>query len=297
MRIARILLIGFVVMSIFLGCSAEKKEKMDLEAIKEDRAGLDFASTANDLFIKLDALLQQWHEAQNRDDMATMQFLGNELNRLSRAHFSELVNALSTPNSSIAAGALGFSADSNVGENLQAIPYLNEALLKGDDDTKQNAALALGHIGSDQTPMEPLCQTLNNKNNADGIRAMAAYAISQIVQKDKEEGTMQHLLPALNDSSTGVKHHVVIALSKIGDPQGIQAIADTTIRDPHPIVRYNSLSALVNFDDKKYAPQVVPLLQDEMPETREAAYNILKEWSGKDYGSDVGAWKQWAGIE
>lgn len=288
-------LLAFIVLYVFVGCATEENnQKEDLEKIKQDRTGLDFATSQPTLFPELNTLIKQWHDAQKKHDLAAMQFLGNEITQLTRSNFSEVVNGLSTSNSSIAVAALGFSSDGN---DLRAIPYIIEALKTGDEDTKQNAALALGHIGSNQTPMEPLFEALSNKNNSPNLRSMSAYAISQIVQKDKDEGSMPYLLAALNDESIGVKNHAIIALTNINDTQGFSAIANSTIRDPHPAVRYNSLYALVSTGDQKYLPQIVPLLQDETSQIRESAYETLKEWSGKDFGTDIEAWKQWAGVE
>ncbi len=226
-----------------------------------------------------------------RKRITVLQALGNELETLARNHFSELVQALEGPNAAIAAGSLGFSYD------IRAIPYLNQALSKGDENTRHNAALALAHIGSDQTPMDPLFAVLDH-DPANSVRAMAALAISEIVQKDKDFGSLPHLLKSLKDQFFMVRYHAIVALMRIGDAEGFQAIASTTMEDEHVAVRYNSILALHASKDKTFLPLVIQRLQDQVVEVRNIAYKVLKAWSGQTFPQDdIAAWRKWAGIE
>ncbi len=285
------MLLCLILCFVLISCkTTEENKKLDVESMKESRDGLDYRASEENLMVKLDDLLKKWHEAQRKQNFSGIQYLGVELEKIVRGNFSQIVKELDGSDSPIAIAALGF------GNDVRAIPYLNQALSKGDDDMRNNAALALGHLGSNQTPMEPLLNALA-KDPQNNVRAMSAFAISQIVQKDKDEGTLPHLLAALKDSDFNVRSHVVIALDKIGNIEGIKAIAATAISDTHPIVRYNSILALGHTGNKEFSPALVSKLTDPVVEIQEASRDILKKWAGQDFGQDMAAWKKWAGME
>ena len=286
------ILIILMVIAVMVGCAdKEKKEKIDLQQIKNDRQGLDYRTDhTKDLFARLDKLLKRWHVAQKSRAHATALHTEGELEEQSKGHFSQLIDALDGENSYIAAAALGFSTD------IRAIPYLNGALKTGDDATRSNAAMALGNIGSDQTPMDNLFFAL--KNDAQGsVRAMCAFAISQIVSKDEDQGALPHLLHALNDKSIAVRNNSILALEKIANEEGAKAIAAITMNDPNSIVRYNSIRVL---GSTGYADQFVNLLirklRDSSPEVKNAAYQVLKRATKKDFGRDPAKWENWANL-
>ena len=284
------LMTALVLFSVIIGCTdKEEKEKIDLQEIKEDRRGLDYRGTASaNVMMQLDNLLKRWHSAQRKMDPYAFD-LEKELSELSRGHFSALIKELQGGNAFIAAAALGFSGD------MRAIPYLLDALKAGALAVRSNAAMSLGHIASDQTPMASLYQHLHDDPEA-SVRAMIAFAIGQIITKKDDLGALPHLLRALNDKAVAVRNNVVLALEKTESKEAGRAIVATTLNDEVATVRYNSIRVLSIFSDKEYITPLINKLRDRIPEIAAAALQALKDMTGKDFGLDVGKWEKWAGM-
>ena len=280
----------FIVFLLVMACSGkEKEEKIDLQQVKENREGLDYRDRAeHDIFSRLDELLKQWHNAQRTMDPYAFD-IERELNDLSRSYFSEIVNSLRGEKGYIAAAALGFT------EDIRAIPYLIEVLEKGPSSTRSNAAMSIGHIGSNQTPMEPLFKSLQEDPEG-SVRSMVAFAIAQIVKKEKDEGALPHLLRALKDSSPAVRNNVVMALEKIGNEEGAKAILSSSLYDEHPLVRYNSIRAMGTLKRKDAVVPIIKLLRDPVADVRGAAHAVLQNLTGKKFGPEPGKWEEWADV-
>ncbi|NUM36458.1 MAG: HEAT repeat domain-containing protein [Candidatus Brocadiae bacterium] len=280
-------------LSLFLsGCADKPKdEKIDLQQIKEDRQGLDYRTKPEDLFTQLDELLKNWQAAQKIQDHALVIAAEKDLEELSKSHFSEIVKAIPGEKGYVAVTALGFSND------VRAIPYLNDALKSQAPIVRSNAALSLGHIASDQTPMEALFETLK-KDTEESVRAMCAFAISQIITKDKDQGALPHLLVAIKDPAPPVRNNVVIALARTNSPEARKAILTTTLNDEHPAVRYNSIGAIatIGYTEECKIP-LVKKMRDNVGNVGNAAYAVLKELTGQDFGPNPDKWEEWAGIK
>ncbi len=279
---------------LLAGCADKAKdEKIDLQEIKEDRQGLDYRTTKQDedILAQLDTLLKKWQAAQKIQDHALVISAEKDLEELSRSHFSELVKAIPGEKGYIAVTSLGFSND------IRAIPYLNDALKTGGSIVRSNAALSLGHIASDQTPMEILFDALKKDPEA-SVRAMSAFAISQIVNKEKDQDALPHLLVALKDPAPEVRNNVVIALARTGNPEAVKAILANTWNDEHPAVRYNSIGAvaMIGYTEECKIP-LVQKMRDPVGNVGDAAYSVLKELTGKDFGPNPEKWEEWAEIK
>lgn len=275
-----------------LGCAdkEKKEEKADLTQIKENREGLDYRTAGDNLFEKIDELLKRWQEAHKKQDAALIMHTERELEEVSRGNFSEIVKALEGPKGYAAIAALGFTDD------VRAIPYLNEVLKKGNPTDRSNAALAIGHIGSPDTPMEGLFEAMKTDSD-DSVRSMATFAVAQIITKEKDQGALPHLLTALQDKSPGVRNHAIIALAKIGQKEGGRAILANALRDEYPQIRYNAIVALVMIGDLEACKiPLVMMMRDSDPQVGNAAYAALKELTGKDFGPNPEKWEEWAEI-
>ena len=283
----------FFVVLFFCSCAdAPKDEKIDLQQIKENREGLDYRSAkAEDILSISDELLKKWHAAQKMQDHALGFAAETELEELSKSHFSELAKAIPGERGYIAVSTLGFSND------IRAIPYLNDALKTGSPVIRSNAALSLGLIGSDQTPMEVLYDALKNDKD-DSVRAMSAFAISQIITKEKDQGALPHLLVAIKDPFDGVRNNVVIALAKTGNKEALKPILASTINDETPAVRYNSIGAIatIGYTEECKIP-LVQKMRDPVSHVANAAYAVLQESTGKDFGPNPERWEKWANIK
>jgi len=278
----------------FLGCSTteEKNEKFNFDPIKENREGLDYKSTdmttEDALLMQMDGLLQRLLQAQRKQDDALAMHTERELEELSRGHFSFLIKSLNSDKSSIAAMALGFSDD------IRAIPYLMEVLENGNLMTRCNAAMALGHIGSEKTPMDELTTILLREDDDDDVRAMVAFAIAQIVYKDKDFGSLSALHKVLTDKATMVRNNAVLALMRIGKKESGKNILQTTIKDEHPIVRLNSLIAIQRLCDWSTAKTaVVKTMRDPVQDVADAAFHVATMLSGKELENKPELWEEY----
>lgn len=282
------------VLALVIGCASEPKpkEKMDLEAIKEDRQGLDYNANKEDIFRTLDDTLQSWQAAQGKRDHAYACAMEQNLYDLSCGYFSQLLEALQGSDSfkrTVAAAAIGFS------EDVRAIPYLLKVLQSGDASGRKYAAFSLGHIGSNQTPMEPLYKALA-QDSEDEVRGMVAFAVSRIVTKETDEGALPHLLKALQDKSTQVRNHAVIALGKIAHQEGVRAIIASTLQDQQEIVRINSVWALARIGGNEVVIPLIKTLRDPSLTVQQAAHMALRQVTNQNFSNDPKQWEAWAGI-
>lgn len=292
-----ILAITLLVLGSFLsGCSSTPapQEKADLESIKTDRTGLDYQGEKDKdtLFRELDEKLQQWHAVQSVRDHANTNSLEGSLRQMASGHFSQLVDAIEKGRDfekTVAVAAIGFS------EEQRAIPYLLKVLELPNPVLRKYAGFSLGHIGSDQTPMPPLCKYLAEEPD-DKARGMIAFAISRIVSKDKDEGALADLLKATQDKAPEVRSRVVIALGRIGKAEALPAIITHSIPDPEPVVRYNALWALKQIGGRDILVPMIRKMRDPIPIVRIFAYKLLKLETGKDLGEDPKKWEEWAGM-
>lgn len=279
------------------GCANnEQKEKIDLERIKENRRNLDYRDPKQgELFIKFDDTLKKWANAKKLNEHAYASALEQKLYDQARGHFSQVVTALQSGdffNKSIAAAVLGFS------EDIRAISYLIEALQYPHPTVRSNAAMSLGHIGSNQTPMDVLFKTLHEDPDA-RVRGMVCYAITQIVTEENDEQALPHLLSAIQDSSPQVRNHVAIALGIIGGDEVATAILTTILHDDNYMVRYNAirtLGQLEDIDEDEVIPALIKKLRDPILLVRQAAYSVLKKITGKDFSNSPQQWEEWAGV-
>ena len=74
-------------------------------------------------------------------------------------------------------------------------------------------------------------------------------------------------------------------------------ILATTINDEHPIVRYNSLLALLNVSDWDTAKiAIVKRMRDPMEDVAHTAFQVAAILSGKKYGEDVAKWEEYVNM-
>lgn len=264
-----------------------------MQKVKENREGLDYKGTPNvTLMRELDEYLVEWIKAQSKRIHSTTIALERRLEKVVQGHFSYIVKQLQGPDADIAAAALGFSDD------VRAIPYLLDMIEHKDPAVRSNAIMSIGHIRSKDTPMEKIYKVLKN-DPADKVRAMAAFAIYQIITKDEDEGALPHLLQALKDKSPLVRNNTVIALEKLQNEEAGKALVATTLNDPSKWVQYNTIRALGNIGEKSYIKPLVRKLRSKEQTIKTIAYWALNKITnkGSKFGDDPKKWEEWAGVE
>lgn len=278
------------------------EDRLNFENLKDSREGLDYERDPAPIFSDLDDLLKRWFAAQAQEQYGVCSAIGNQMRQMSCAYFSKLVEALAGDNRFerlVASASLGFSND------IRAIPYLLEVMGSEDALVRYYAAFSMGQINFSQfTPevtqkvMDALITSLRQEED-DDVRGMVAFTIAQVVERDRDWGRLPHLLAAIGDRSDKVRNHVVLALGKIGHPEGAKAIIAATLDDANPGVRYSSVRALgqIGSEDVEITLPLVRKLKDSSPIVAGAAYHVLKHITGEDFGPDPAKWEEWAGGE
>ncbi|MEX2666655.1 HEAT repeat domain-containing protein [Candidatus Uabimicrobium amorphum] len=268
--------------TILVGCKTkEEKKDIDWEGIKTTRDGLDDASFNNELFTDLDTLLTEWSGAQKLRDHGNIHSAEKKLLELTRGHFSEVVGALAEGEDDqkiISSAALGFCDD------IRAIPYLLSALNEANVEVRRNSAMSVGHIGYTDTPQEALLGAIESEQD-EAVRGMLYFALSRVVNdedKDKDK-SLPVLLKGLEETSAEARNHALIGLAVVGNLNAANVIAQKTLEDKEPTIRYNSIRALGKIGDRTFVPQVKKKLNDPVLPVRKMAAFVLKEWTGEEY--------------
>lgn len=266
--------------TILVGCKTkEEKKDIDWEGIKTTRDGLDDASFNNELFADLDNQLTEWSSAQKLRDHGNIHSAEKKLLELTRGHFSEVVGALGEGDDEqkiISSAALGFCDD------IRAIPYLLSALNDANVEVRRNAAMSVGHIGYADTPQEAILGALGSEQD-ETVRGMLYFALSRVVDEKDKDKALSFLLKGLDETSAEARNHALIGLAVVGNLNAANVIAQKTLGDKEPTIRYNSIRALGKIGDRTFVPQVKKKLNDPVLPVRKMAAFVLKEWTGEEY--------------
>ncbi|WP_372369402.1 HEAT repeat domain-containing protein [Candidatus Uabimicrobium sp. HlEnr_7] len=265
---------------IVFGCNTKpEKEDIKWDEIKTTRDGLDDASFNNKLFVDMDSLLTEWNKAQKLRDHGNIHSAEKRLLDLTRGHFSEVVGGLSEGDEGqkiIASAALGFC------EDIRAIPYLLSALNDQNEEVRRNSAMSVGSIGYADTPHEALFGALGSEQN-DNVRGMIYFALSRIVTEENDHDALPVLIKGLEEKNAQSRNHALIALAIVGNSSAASTIAEKTLSDKDPTVRYNSIRALGKIGSRSFVPQVKKKLNDPVLPVRKMAAFVLKKWTGEEY--------------
>lgn len=155
-----------------------------------------------------------------------------------------------------------------------AVPVLVTMLQSSDANTANDAAVALGVMGTGLSEVLPaLIETLKHENQE--VRAAAATAIKQIGPKSEH---IALLLPALKDPYMKVRSTVVLTFGYMGDA-GKPAIPNMIgmLKDENAWVRFHSAAALGRFGAaaKDAVPGLRAALADETGVVRGVAATSL----------------------
>jgi hypothetical protein len=100
------------------------------------------------------------------------------------------------------------------------------------------------------------------------------------------------LRTALTDSDTEVRMAACSAWQRRGGPEGLEALAQVVGSDTSLDVRLAATRALSTFRDPAAVRALGMALDDSDPALQYRAVQSLKSVSGRDYGTDLTAWRQ-----
>jgi HEAT repeat protein len=98
---------------------------------------------------------------------------------------------------------------------------------------------------------------------------------------------------ALADSEPDIREIACDAWAKHGGPQAIPKLSDTMKHDADLNVRLASVRALAKIGGSDAISAVAPALEDESPAMQYRAVQALREMTGKDFGDNANAWREY----
>lgn len=99
---------------------------------------------------------------------------------------------------------------------------------------------------------------------------------------------------ALADPDPKVRMAACTAVARRSDPRGVGMLAERVRDDADLGVRLRALKALGEHADAAAPAAVAAALDDPDPAIRARALQVLRRRSGRDFGDDVAAWRNWA---
>ena len=237
-----------------------------------------------DMYNKM-RLLEDSSKDRKPAEVATMEA---EISNLAEKNRESLLEALkngSVNRRASAAAALGYIKDREI------VAPLVDALADTDNIVRINAALSLGMLGFEDTPIELLKILLDDGDAS--VRSAATYAFIYILREGKDSGLYERLLQLLNDGSIDVRAHVILALGTIGRKDAMQVIADKGTTDKSPLVRSNAAIVLGSFKDKSANPYLIEMLRDDDHRVVYSASVSLIKINGEDHGRSYSKWRDW----
>ena len=104
---------------------------------------------------------------------------------------------------------------------------------------------------------------------------------------------MQGLQAALQDIEPDVRRTACVRLAGRSDPQTAQILATVLGNDTDAQVRIAAARALGRFEQREAVQALGLALDDPDPAARHCAMQSLHEATGRDYGDNVEAWRQY----
>jgi HEAT repeat protein len=121
------------------------------------------------------------------------------------------------------------------------------------------------------------------------IRREAVRVLGQLTSPLAAQG----LQVALNDGDQKVRLAVIDAWRQRGDSQSVEILARLVGSDTGQDVRMAAMRALAGFKDWRAARALAIALDDSDPAFQHRAIESLKSVTGKDFGGDLVAWRQY----
>jgi HEAT repeat protein len=208
----------------------------------------------------------------------------------------------------VAARALGELADARSVEPLFA------ALLDADTSVRESATLALARVGAPAAPK--LVAALRNPRSS--LRTVSAKLLGSIggeaplqalieatddpdwhvreaamesLGSFKDARAIQTLLVGLKDLDWNVCAAAARALGKLKETSAVMRLVET-LKYPRQEVRQAVREALAKMGESAIEP-LFPAFKDWDLDVRQAAADILYAITGKDFGLDLDAWRDW----
>jgi HEAT repeat protein len=167
-----------------------------------------------------------------------------------------------------------------------------------DIKTPDDRALELVELG----------KTAHKKSPEEQNRISAELAAE--IRNEKDPAMRRHILRALagyrtplsfailtaglQDSDLEVRRVACESLAQHGGPQAVSELTRAATSDTDIDVRVAAIRALGATNDKAAVPPLVDALVDRDPAIQFRAHESLRAVSGRDFGDDVQAWREYA---
>jgi HEAT repeat protein len=178
-----------------------------------------------------------------------------------------------------AASALGYLGDA------RAVGPLIELLKEKKFRSRRSAVSALGRIG--KPAVQPLVEAL------DGGEVLFRRYVVEALGKTGDESAVKPLLKMLNEEDDFIRSAVPVALAATRDKRSVQPLIEMLRKDSDRSVQFSAAFALGELRDERAIPHLIDALKVGYRDVRDKAAEALVKITGKDFGTDYGAWHQW----
>lgn len=232
----------------------------------------------------------QHNAAHGGREAKVVRVIEDDLRRLAKEHGALLRDALKSPEMerrTLAAFALGYSG------SREALPLLVEASRDPAEELRIHAIVALGTLGTAETPAEPFVRLLMDESPA--VRTAALYGIRRMPSSGRDAGLVEAVHARFADDSSDVRNEAAITAGRMGLKESIALLLAGPIKDREPVVRQNAALALgrIGAPAKAATPNLIELLRDEDTRVVDGAWRSLNVIHEKDFDRSYPTWRDW----
>ena len=249
---------------------------------------------------EIDVLMRAWSNrtlnARTDKDWELVRLLEKQMNQETWKHRQELIDFLTSgpPRSrEVAAAALGF-----VREPEALSPLLN-ALSDPEPMVVEKALLGLGILADPSTPLAQILFQMQT-NSTPRARVNAAYAVYRIVTAGGgDESVAAACQEGLRDEEWGVQTQCAGILGRVGDGSAVAGLGELLLAESS-LACQSAAVALCRIAKREEAAQgpAARSMVDALPRMKATHHRLVLEQlqtlSGKDFGSDLALWRDWA---
>jgi HEAT repeat protein len=160
-----------------------------------------------------------------------------------------------------------------------------------DADLRREGVLMLGE--GESANWKVTIEILTIMAQGDMEEQVRAAAVQVFAKLYKSEKLPEVLIKSSRDRSVLVRRECVLALERRGDEESMDVLLNMLGRDADEGIRSEAARALGNYRFRKAIQGLLGGLDDDEFGVRYRSGESLRKLTGKDFGSDQQAWRDW----